>query len=107
MSFKIGRNKMYEEEPIQFNNDDEFADFCVAPYAEIKGNEKEGFYVGGDYSEEYKKALAEGKHFQIKNENSVVYKRMCVLKRVPVRGTRRTYCVQLKVQNLEPYFEDL
>ena len=42
----------------------------------------------------------------IKDEDSVVFERKCVSKRVPIHGTGRNALVQLSVQNLEQYFED-
>ena len=92
---------------IYFESDQEFEDFCVAPYAEVKQSENGPLYIQGDYSDLYKEAIEKGTKFIIKDENSVVEKRGCVAKRVPVLGTRRYTLIQLKVQNLEPYFEDL
>ena len=66
---------------ILFESDEEFTDFCVAPYAQVitdeKGN-REGYK--SDYSEMYKKYLEQGMIFKIKDEDSVVYKRQCVTK---------------------------
>ena len=93
---------------IYFESDAEFEDFCIAPYATIE-QAASGPYVEGDYSEMYKKCLAEGKTFVIKDEDSVVYKRKCVSKRVPVQMDgkllERDTLVQLDVENLEDWFE--
>ena len=70
---------------IYFESDAEFEDFCIAPYATIEQPKSGTFYVKGDYFDMYKKYLAEGKTFVIKDEDSVVYKRKCVTKRVPVQ----------------------
>lgn len=95
---------------VFFESDEEFTDFCVAPYARLKGEKG----VGGDYSEMYKEYLQKGMIFIIKDEDSVVYKRECVVKRVPVimeDGSHfrpdRYISVQLHVENLEEYFSDL
>ena len=92
---------------IYFESDQEFEDFCVAPYAVIKQSDS-GLYYEGDYSDMYKESIEKGLSFVIKDENSLVYKRGCVSKRVPVRGTNdgRTpiRLVQLPVQNLKPYY---
>lgn len=93
-----------------FESDDEFADFCVAPYAEIVHSDS-GPSVVGRYSDEYLKCIKEGIIFVIKDEDSQVYKRQVVSKRVPVRNEGqllgREFTVQLPVKNLEPYFKDL
>jgi hypothetical protein len=66
-----------------------------------------------DYSDEYKQCIEQGKRFVIKDEDSVVFERKQVSKRVPVKSLLpdvsipdRTCNVQLEVQNLEPYFDD-
>ena len=92
-----------------FESDEEFTDFCVAPFAEIKKSENGDFYVVGDYSDEYKKCIEQGKKFIIKDEDSQVFKRHCVTKRVPVFNngvrvtTREDYPIQLSVKNLEEF----
>lgn len=93
---------------IYFNSDDEFTDFCLAPYAVIEQTELGTLYYHGVYSDHYKRYVAEGKRFVIRNENSSVYRRQCVCKRVPVRlegnpSFHREVLVQLPVQNLDPY----
>jgi hypothetical protein len=95
-----------------FESDDEFTDFCIAPYAVVKRSSEGTLFVEGQYSDMYKKYIEQGKTFIIKDENSQVYKRQCVNKRVPVKiddfpSYDRLTLVQLPVQNLKPYFEDL
>lgn len=95
-----------------FESDDEFTDFCIAPYAVVKRSSEGTLFVEGQYSDMYKKYIEQGKTFIIKDENSQVYKRQCVSKRVPVKiddfpSYDRLTLVQLPVQNLKPYFEDL
>ena len=95
-----------------FESDDEFTDFCIAPYAVVKRSSDGTLFVEGQYSDMYKKYIEQGKTFIIKDENSQVYKDQCVRKRVPVKIDDfplydRLPLVQLPVQNLEPYFEDL
>ena len=93
---------------MYFNSDAEFEDFCLAPYAEIKETANGVMYVSGKYSDEYLECLEDGVRFVIRDEDSVVYKRQCVCKRVPVMHNgkllERDTLVQLKVENLEPYF---
>ena len=94
-----------EERIIYFDSDAEFEDWAVAPYATIKYTKNRNI----PYSNEYKAAIEEGKRFVIKDENSVVYKRGCVCKRVPLKieaspTYNRNVLVQLSVDNLEPYF---
>jgi hypothetical protein len=101
-----------ENNIIFFESDDEFTDFCIAPYAVVKRSSDGTLFVEGQYSDMYKKYIEQGKTFIIKDENSQVYKRQCVSKRVPVKiddfpSYDRLTLVQLPVQNLEPYFEDL
>ena len=95
---------------IYFDSDAEFEDWAVAPYATIKYSENSNTpYTSGDFSNEYKAAIEEGKRFVIKDEDSVVCKRGCVCKRVPLKTEvsplyKRDVLVQLSVDNLEPYF---
>ena len=101
-----------ENNIIFFESDDEFTDFCIAPYAVVKRLSDGTPFVEGQYSDMYKKYIEQGKTFIIKDENSRVYKRQCVTKRVPVKiddlpSYDRLTVVQLPVQNLEEYFEDL
>ena len=91
-----------------FNSDAEFEDFCVAPYAVVKQSERGGLYYTGEYSDEYLECIEKGTKFVIRDEDSKVYKRQCVTKRVPVmyegRPLGRDALVQLCVENLEPYY---
>jgi len=91
---------------VYFESDDEFTDFCVALYAVVKQSEKGTYYVEGEYSDEYLECIEKGMTFVIKDEDSVVFNRQCVSKRVSVQGTSRTTLVQLPVENLEEYWED-
>ena len=90
---------------VYFETDAEFEDFCIAPYIAVKTGDTS---YNGDYSDMYKQYLEEGKSFVIMDEDSVVYKRMCASKLVPVlldgkpMGIDR--CAQLRVKNLEPWF---
>lgn len=97
-----------EVEVRYFASDEEFEDFCIAPYAEIKQTSSGVGYVGGNYSEEYLECIKNGVKFIIRDEDSVVYKRQCVSKIAPVMHNGsflgRDTLVQLKVKNLEPYF---
>lgn len=92
-----------------FVSDEEFEDFCIAPYAVSKQTDSGVWYVSGRYSEEYLECIEDGVKFIIRDGDSVVYKRQCVSKRVPVmyngEPVGRDTLVQLKVQNLEPYFD--
>lgn len=100
---------------IFFESDEEFEDFCVAPYATIKQSENGTSYCAGDYSDIYKECVKEGKLFVIKDRNSKVYKRQAVTKRVPLNdpnspARRETVLVQLKVQNMKqwnPFMEKM
>ena len=95
---------------IFFESDEEFEDFCVAPYATIKQSENGTNYCAGDYSDIYKECVKEGKLFVIKDRNSKVYKRKAVTKRVPLNDPnsparrRETVPVQLKVQNMKQWY---
>ena len=100
------------QDEIHFKSDDEFTDFCVAPYAVVKESPKGTLYYEGEYSQAYLDAIKEGKHFVIEDKNSSVFKRKCVTKRVPVfveslpPGRLPVRSVQLRVENLRPYFEE-
>ena len=106
-------NMEIKDNVIFFESDDEFTDFCVAPYAIVKTSESGNPYWAGEYSEMYKKYLQQGMIFKIKDEDSVVCKRQCVCKRVPLQmedGTllrSRDVPVQLPVENLEMYYPGL
>ena len=90
---------------IFFESDEEFTDFCVAPIAQITRSEKGTLYYEGEYSDEYKRCIEESKTFIIKAEDSQVYRRQYVTKRVPVyyegAFTGRDALVQLDVQCLD------
>lgn len=104
----LGKDTQVQDDNIYFDNDQEFTDFCLAPYGVIVYPENGSSpYWTGVYSDAYKEAVKEGKKFVIKDEDSVVFNRKCVTKRVPIQGTRRDASVQMPVQNLEQYFEDL
>ena len=96
-----------KENFIYFESDEEFEDFCVAPYGVIEYSQTGSPFWKGQYSDQYNNAIQKGMRFVIKNEDSTVYKRMCATKRVPIKGTSSVASVQLPVQNLEPYFDDL
>ena len=118
MAFKINsktvkalaKTEQEKDNIMYFDSDEDFTNFCVAPFAVIKRSEDGAPYYEGEYSEEYKKCLDEAKIFVIKDEDSVVYKRQCVTKRVPVLcdGVRmkRDAPIQLEVQGLQQYFGD-
>ena len=96
---------------IVFESDDEFADFCIAPFASVQRSEDGHLSsVKPGYSEAYQKAIEEGKKFVIKDKNSAVFKHKYVTKRVPVviegdtTRSQRTTFVQLEVQNLMDYY---
>lgn len=93
---------------IYFESDDEFTDFCLVPYGVIVYNE-DGTPTTwtGVYSDSYKAAREKGMKFVIKDEDSTVYRRKCVTKRVPIQGTKREALVQMSAENLEEYFDDL
>ena len=100
---RIGRS-IQVPEIIYFDNDQEFTDFCLAPYGVIVYPEDGSSPTWtGVYSDEYKDAIKEGKRFVIKDEDSVVFKHKCVNKLVPIQGTGREATVQMPVKNLEPY----
>ena len=109
MALRINKDiRIAPVETIYFESDDEFTDFCVAPYAAIEQSEKGGYYYHGEFSALYKKAIEEGKRFVIKDENSQVYKRQCVCKRVLVPKidgyvARKDVLVQLPVKNLDEW----
>ena len=105
----------YKSNILFFENDDEFADFCIAPYAIVKRSERGYLYYEGEFSEMYLKAIEEGKKFVIKDEDSKVYKRSSVSGRVFAKSeldgevyiSDRTCLVQLDldIDNFIDYFE--
>lgn len=107
---KINKNLNITEEKniIYFESDEEFVDFCLAPYGIIVyGKDGAPPTWKGEYTEQYKDAVRKGMTFVIKDEDSEVFKHQCVAKVVPIQGTDRSAGVKLPVQNLEQYFEDL
>ena len=89
-----------------FKSDSEFADYCLAPYAEIITTESGHLAVDCKYSKEYLQDIEQGVQFVIEDNDSVVYKHQCVCKRLPVmhegvllRG--RSSLIQLPVTNLQ------
>jgi 5-formyltetrahydrofolate cyclo-ligase len=100
------RNMMF------FDTDDEFADFVIHPYAVINNYEGRLSYEGA-YSEQYLRALKEGKKFVIMKGSldSAVNRRKVVSKRVLVPkelgSTRQDVCVSLVVDNLSNGIFDL
>ncbi|MBQ6226726.1 MAG: hypothetical protein IJJ73_10540 [Bacteroidaceae bacterium] len=94
---------------VYFESDAEFEDFSIAPYISIKQGATS--VPNGDYSDLYKQYLAEGKSFVIMDEDSIISERQVVCKRVPVkmdgRPIGRDYLVQLRIKNLEPWFDDM
>ena len=110
MADKIAKKGSMTEEKniIYFDSDEEFTDFCLAPYGVIVyGKDGSSPTWKGEYTEQYKNAIQKGMTFVIKDEDSVVFKHQCVAKVVPIQGTGRSAGVKLPVQNLEQYFEDL
>ena len=100
------RNMMF------FDTDDEFADFVIHPHAVINNYEGRLSYEGA-YSEQYLRALKEGKKFVIMKGSfeSAVNRRKVVSKRVLVPdelgSSRKDVCVSLPVENLSDGFIDL
>ena len=103
---RIDANIQVPDDIICLDNDQEFTDFCLAPYGVIVHPEDGSSpFFTGVYTNEYEEAIKEGKRFVIKDEDSVVFKHKCVTKRVSIQGTGREASVQMPVQNLEQYFE--
>ena len=90
---------------VYFESDAEFEDFCIAPYITIKTGDTS---YHGDYSDQYKQYLEEGKSFVIMDKDSVVYKHMCASKLVPVLLDDRPMGIEreahLRVQNFKPWY---
>ena len=88
-----------------FDTDEEFADFVFQPYAVFSENNGQLSYDGA-YSEQYLRAVKEGKKFIIMkgSSESAVNRRKVVSKRVLVPkelgSTRQDVCVSLVVDNL-------
>ncbi len=89
-----------------FENDQEFEEFAVAPYATIVKKDGKPVTWKGEYSDAYKECISQGKCFVINNGrfDSSTNRRHCVIRRVlvPKDGTtnRKYTSVQLPVQNL-------
>ena len=85
---------------IYFDNDEEFYEFCVDPKlipiaykSNISNSTK--YYVDFNFSEEYKKAISEGKRFIIKDQNSQILK----------HGEISYRTITKRIDNLDPFFE--
>ena len=95
-----------------FDTDEEFADFVIQPYAVFSENNGQLSY-GGAYSEQYLRAVNEGKQFVIMKGSfeSAVNRRKVVSKRVLVPeklgSSRKDVYVSLTVENLSDGFIDL
>ena len=95
-----------------FDTDEEFADFVFHPYAVFSENKGQLSYDGA-YSEQYLRAVKEGKKFVIMkgSSDSAVNRRKVVSKRVLVPeelgSSRKDVCVSLRVDNLSNGFVDL
>ena len=95
-----------------FDTDEEFADFVFQPYAVFSENNGQLSYDGA-YSEQYLRAVKEGKKFIIMkgSSESAVNRRKVVSKRVLVPdqlgSSRKDVCVSLPVENLSDGFIDL
>lgn len=85
-------------EILYFNTDDDFQNFCVLPYTTLGVSEITGEPCQCvNFTKEYLDAVAAGKRFKIRNEDSVIYKRGMVT------GPNG---IGLTVQNLDHWFED-
>lgn len=95
-----------------FDTDEEFADFVIQPYAAFSENNGQLSYDGA-YSEQYLRAVEEGKKFVIMkgSSESAVNRRKVVSKRVLVPeelgSSRKDVCVTLPVDNLSDGLIDL
>ena len=95
-----------------FDTDEEFADFVIQPYAVFSENNGQLSYCGA-YSEQYLRAVNEGKQFVIMKGSfeSAVNRRKVVSKRVLVPeelgSSRKDVYVSLTVENLSDGFIDL
>lgn len=110
MALKINKFTYDESKYKFFDSDEEFEDFCFAPYAFITFS-KDGVPNGTkwDYSPEYKQCIKDDVHFVIRDLNSKVFKRKAATKRLPVimegnPGYKETVLAQLPVSNFENYF---
>ena len=96
---RIGSNKAEDNNKLFFKNDDEFYKFCVVPELIIVEPESENdvYSTTWEFSNDYKKALEDGKIFVIKDEDSLIFKRGAVSYRTITKN----------VDNLEQYFSDI
>lgn len=87
-----------EPEILYFNTDDEFQNFCILPYATLGLSEITGEPCQKiNFTKEYMDAVAAGKRFKIRNEDSVIYKRGMIT------GPNG---IGIIVKNLDHWFED-
>ena len=88
---------LQEPEIIFFKTDDDFQNFCVLPYTTLGVSEITGEPCQRvNFTKEYLDAVATGKRFKIRNEDSVIYKRGMVT------GPGG---IGLMVKNLDPWYE--
>jgi len=84
-----------------FDTDDDFYNFCVdpciVPVKDTLPDGTENYYTTFNFTNDYNDAVAQGKTFIIKNENSQIFKRGCVSCGFHTK----------KVKNLEPYYPEL
>ena len=88
MNLKVFKYKNSTVEPfLEFDSDEEFTDFCLAPYTEFQQPKSEGDHATwqGVYSEEYLWCVKNGIKFVIKDKDSEVCKHQCVCKRLPLK----------------------
>lgn len=95
-----------------FESDDEFADFCIYPYAVFK-KDADGNIT--DYqcklTDEYLTSVKEGKVFMIRDKRSKVLHRNRVEKRVPLTDPdnpqyHQTTLASFTIENLKMYLGD-
>lgn len=100
-----------EDNYLIFENDDEFADFVFAPFAQIERNNKGLVYVNsGDYSEDYLRCLEQEIIFVIKQANSAICRRGVAIKRLPIKSLdgsimSRMTTGQLEVKNVMEWYD--
>ena len=64
MALKINKNlKFKPTEPMYFESDNAFTDFCVAPYAVIEQSDNGTLYYHGEYTDLYKQCVEDGISF--------------------------------------------
>ena len=85
---------------MYFDSDDDFYRFCVNPtlvtqeYTKADGSD--GYVADWNYSDEYLRALQNGIHFIIKDEDSQIFKHGEITHRVNTRP----------IDNLLPYYKE-